>query len=99
MTENEEKLLAEFEWRMRRLMEFCDELKQENAGLWQDVAQKNIRIEELESEVGKLNSKYENLKFAKSFTSDTDDSDTQQARKRLAKLVRDVDKCIALLKN
>jgi len=98
MTENDEKLLAEFEIRMRQLMYLCDTLKEENALLRQELIQRSMTIEGLASEVEELKAKYDNLKFVKSFSSENKD-DTLQAKKRLSKLVRDVDKCIAMLKN
>lgn len=98
MTENDEKLLAEFEIRMRQLMYLCDTLKEENALLKQELIQRSMTIEGLTSEVEELKTKYDNLKFVKSFSSENKD-DTLQAKKRLSKLVRDVDKCIAMLKN
>ncbi|MDR1504534.1 MAG: hypothetical protein LBT43_18970 [Prevotella sp.] len=98
MTENDEKLLAEFEIRMRQLMYLCDTLKEENALLKQQLTQRSVTIESLTSEVEELKAKYDNLKFVKSFSSENKD-DTLQAKKRLSKLVRDVDKCIAMLKN
>ncbi|GAB6120772.1 hypothetical protein [Dysgonomonas termitidis] len=97
MTENDEKLLAEFEIRMRQLMYLCDRLKEENALLKQELAQRSVTIEGLTSEAEELKRKYDNLKFVKSFSSEN--KDTLQAKKRLSKLVRDVDKCIAMLKN
>ncbi|MBB4037816.1 chromosome segregation ATPase [Dysgonomonas hofstadii] len=98
MTEKDGKLLAEFEIRMRQLMYLCDVLQDENTQLKQNLAEKNKEIDHLSSEVNKLRSKYDNLKFAKSFSSENQE-DVQQAKKRLSKLVRDVDKCIAMLKN
>lgn len=98
MTENDEKLLAEFEIRMRQLMYLCDTLKEENALLKQQLTQRSVTIESLTSEVEELKAKYDNLKFVKSFSSENKD-DTLQAKKRLSKLVRDLDKCIAMLKN
>lgn len=98
MTGNDEKLLAEFEKRMRQLMYLCDILKDENVQLKQQLAEKNATVGDLESEVGELKTKYDNLKFARSFSSENGD-EMEQAKKRLSKLVRDVDKCITMLKN
>lgn len=97
MTENDEKLLAEFEIRMRQLMYFCDVLKEENAQMKQELRQKETAIEALLLKLDALNAKYDNLKFAKSFSS-TDPEERMNAKKRLSKLVRDVDKCITMLK-
>lgn len=98
MTENDEKLLAEFELRMRQLMYLCDTLKDENSQLKQQLAQKNMEVEGLSSQLGELKAKYDNLKFARSFSSGSLE-EKEQARKRLSKLVRDVDKCITMLKS
>ncbi len=98
MNENDEKLLAEFEIRMRQLMYLCDSLKDENLHLRQELEQKDAVMRELTLEFEELKGKYDNLKFVKSFSSE-DKNDTLQAKKRLSKLVRDVDKCIAMLKN
>ena len=79
-------------------MYLCDTLKEENALLKQQLTQRSVTIESLTSEVEELKGKYDNLKFVKSFSSKNKD-DTLQAKKRLSKLVRDVDKCIAMLEN
>ncbi len=97
MTEKDEKLLAEFEIRMRQLMYLCDTLKEENASLKRELLQKNKTVEGLISDVEALKKKYDNLKFVKSLSSKEDEG-VQQAKRRLSKLVRDVDKCIAMLK-
>lgn len=97
MTENDEKLLAEFELRMRQLMYLCDMLKDENFGLRQQLTHKDTEISNLSFEMDELKMRYDNLKFARSFSS-VDNQGVEQAKKRLSKLVRDVDKCITMLK-
>lgn len=97
MTEKDERLLAEFEIRMRQLMYLCDALKEENSQLRQELQQKDTSIESLASQVEVLKTKYDNLKFVKSFSSENE-NDREQAKLRLSRLVREVDKCIAMLK-
>ena len=97
MTEKDEKLLAEFEHKMRQLMFRCDSFREENELLKQQINSKDEKINTLLSQVSELESKYNNLKFAKSFSTN-ESEETQKAKARLSKLVRDVDKCIALLK-
>lgn len=97
MAEKDEKLLAEFELRMRQLMFFCDSLKSENIRLKQEIVEKDAVIESLTEQAEQLKNRYDNLKFAKSFSS-SDSDEIHKAKKRLSKLVRDVDKCIAMLK-
>ena len=97
MTGKSEELLAEFESRMRQLMYLCDSLKEDNAYLRQELNRKDAVIETLTLEVAELKSKYDNLKFVKSFSSE-DKEEMKVAKRRLSELVRDVDKCIAILK-
>ncbi|MFV0539273.1 MAG: hypothetical protein ACK5M3_18180 [Dysgonomonas sp.] len=97
MTENDEKLLADFEIRMKQLMYLCDTLKDENIQLRQELTRKVSEIESLTTEVNQLKTKYDNLKFVKFFSSENQE-EVEQAKKRLSKLVQDVDKCIAMLK-
>jgi hypothetical protein len=54
------------------------------------------KIEELGRKCDSVAAQYANLKVARML--ELSDSDTRNARQRLSRLVRDVDKCIALLK-
>lgn len=78
-------------------MYLCDMLKEENTQIRQELEQKNAAIAALSSEIEGLKTKYDNLKFAKSFSSGNEE-ERDKAKKRLSKLVRDVDKCITMLK-
>jgi len=97
MTNKQEKLLADFELRMRQLIYLCDSLKEQNAALRAELKQKELIVESLNDEVSQLKIQYDNLKFAKAFESGNSE-EMQDAKQRLSRLVRDVDKCIALLK-
>lgn len=78
-------------------MYLCDALKEENSQLKQQLVQKNSEVEDLSSTVEELKTKYDNLKFARSIASGNTE-EMELAKKRLSKLVRDVDKCITMLK-
>ena len=72
-----------------------DELKHENAKLKQLLAEKDDEVKRLEDSRNELEAMYTNLKMARTLSiHDKDISDTKQ---RLSKLVREIDKCIALL--
>lgn len=72
-----------------------DELKQENATLKQLLAEKEEELKRVEDSRKELEAAYTNLKMARTISiHDKDISDTKQ---RLSRLVREVDKCIALL--
>lgn len=95
MTEDQLKLVANFEARVRQLMFLCDELKQRNADLEAGLIEEKEKNQSLEEEIKRLNLKYDNLKIARIITVKRDDF--TGTKKRLSKLVREVDKCIALL--
>lgn len=95
MTDDQGKLLAVFEARIRQLMFICDNLRLENDELKTKLAaEKEFSLSTLE-EVKMLNTKYDNLKMARIISVKQDD--LKGAKQRLSKLVREVDKCIALL--
>ena len=95
MTKEEEKALHTFETRIRQLILAYQELKAEHAALWDMMAKKEGELEEMRAEVQLHKQNYANLKLAKII--ELNDSELKDAKQRLAKLVRDVDKCIALL--
>ena len=90
MTEEDKKLLNTFEARLRHFMYLHDELKHENAQLKQLLTEKNEEVRRLENSRKELEVRYTNLKMARTISI----HDTKQ---RLSRLVREVDKCIALL--
>ena len=96
MTEDRDKLLLNLEVRVRQVLLLCDKLEQENKMLKDGDSLKNERIERIEKELGIMNQKYDNLKKARTITAASVDVDA--ARLRLSKMVREVDKCIDLLK-
>ena len=86
MTEDHKRLLAVFDVRVRDLMEFCDRQKQKINELESSLAQKTIE---------ELNAKCDNMLTARVVS--VNEGEMKSARMRLSKLVREVDKCIALL--
>lgn len=95
MKEEDKKLLITFEARLRQLIFQCDELKRENAGLKHTIEQKDNQIAGITQELRRLETDYANLKTAKTIS--LNGSDVKETKLRLSKLVREVDKCIALL--
>ena len=92
MTDEEKKRLSTFEARLRHLIFLHDELRRENAELKQLLKTKQ---EEVHAEYEALEDDYTNLKTA--MTISLNGSDVKETKLRLSKLVREVDKCIALL--
>ncbi|MDR2692441.1 MAG: hypothetical protein LBB73_09195 [Dysgonamonadaceae bacterium] len=95
MTDEQTKMVANFEARVRQLMFLCDSLKRENADLKLLFAEQKALNESLTEENEQLKNKYGNLKMAKIIA--VGQNDFSKAKKRLSNLVREVDKCIALL--
>ena len=95
MTEEEKKLLSTFEARLRHLIYIHDELKRENAELKKLLYMEKLKNEKVQAQYDELEVSYTNLKTATAIT--LNGSDVKETKLRLSKLVREVDKCIALL--
>lgn len=96
MTEDRDKLLLNLEVRVRQVLLLCDKLEQENKKLKDDDLLKNEQIKSIEKELVLMTQKYDNLKMARTITAASVDVDS--ARLKLSKMVREVDKCIDLLR-
>jgi archaellum component FlaC len=90
-----EKTLTLFTTRIRQLILQFNETKKENADLYVMVDERDARIKELEARLSQADNDYNSLKMAKMI--EISDGDLEGAQKRLAKLIRDVNKCITLL--
>jgi prefoldin subunit 5 len=95
MTEEQSKLLGVFENRVRQLIYICDSLKQENSDLKFQIDELKQSQDDLEEANKTIKVKYDNLKMARIISVKQDD--LKSAKNRLSKLVKEVDKCIALL--
>lgn len=93
--EANEKTLTLFTTRIRQLILQFNEMKKENADLCVMVDERDARIKELEARLSQADNDYNSLKMAKMI--EISDGDLEGAQKRLAKLIRDVNKCITLL--
>ena len=94
MTANE-KTLATFQTRLRQLLLRFQELEKENEGLAATVQNEQKTVKEMKLKLEQQQSDYDTLKMAKML--EVTDGNLQGAKDRLAKLIRDVNKCIAIL--
>ena len=94
MTEEEKKLLNSFETQLRHLIYLHDELKRENAELKKLLENEKLKNEKVQAQYDELEVSYTNLKTATAIS--LNGSDVKETKLRLSKLVREVDKCIAL---
>ena len=92
-----EQTLTTFETRVRQMILRFQELKKENENLQAQVAKNEQDIKELQAKLTQADSDYLALKTAKMM--EITDGDLEQAKARLAKLIRDVNKSIAILSN
>ena len=95
MTEDHKRLLAVFDVRVRDLMELCDRQKQKINELEDFLVQKEGELQQAMKTIEELNAKYDNMLTARVVS--VNEGEMNSARMRLSKLVREVDKCIALL--
>ena len=80
---------------MRQLILRFQELKQENEELYTMVSKNEQAINDLQAQLAQADSDYETLKMAKMV--EITDGDLESAKARVAKLIREVNKCIAIL--
>ena len=94
MTPNE-KTIANFETRIRQLILRFQELKKENQELCGVLEKSEKDIAELRAKLEQQQNDYDSLKMAKMI--EITDGNLDGAKERLSKLIRDVNKCIAIL--
>lgn len=90
-----EQTLATFETRVRQLILRFQELKKENNDLRSLLEKTEQDVSTLQAKLTQAGNDYQSLKMAKMM--EITDGDLDSAKARLAKLIRDVDKCIAIL--
>ena len=90
-----EKTINTFATRVRQMILKYEDIKHENAELYAMVDERDAKIKELQEKLTQAKHDYDSLKMAKMMT--ISDSDMETTQKRIAKLIRDVNKCITLL--
>ena len=90
-----EKTINTFATRVRQMILKFEDVKRENEELYAMVEERDAKIKESEDKLTQAKHDYDSLKMAKMMT--ISDSDMENTQKRIAKLIRDVNKCITLL--
>ena len=85
--ENDRAILRRASERLRELLGLADDIAM--------VDERHAKIKALEEKLAQAQSDYDSLKMAKMMT--ISDNDMEATQKRIAKLIRDVNKCITLL--
>lgn len=94
MTQSE-KLLSTFQTRVRQMILRYQEVKKENKELYAMMVEQEERIRQLEEQLTQMQKDYQTLKMARMMT--IVDKDLEGAKERVARMIRDVNKCIAVL--
>lgn len=92
---NDEKVLNLFTTRLRELILHYQELKARCASIQKQLDQENEKNRALKEKLSQAENDYSNLKTARMVT--IADGDIDAAKDKIAKLIREVDKCITLL--
>lgn len=95
MTEDHKRLLAVFEVRVRDLMALCDQQRRKIDELTHLLNVKGEESRQAKHMIEELNTKCDNMLMARIIS--VNEGEMRNAKMRLSKLVREVDKCIALL--
>ena len=90
-----EKALSTFETRVRQMILRFQELKKENEDLHALVEKNEQDIKTLQGRLTQADNDYMSLKMAKML--EITDGDLESARARVAKMIREVNKCITIL--
>lgn len=90
-----EKTIVEFQTKVRALILQFQNLKKENEELYAMLEKNEADVRQLRQQLLDKQQELDAFKAAKLL--EVSDGDIQSARERLAKLIRDVNKCIAVL--
>lgn len=95
MTEEDSRLIEQFEGKIRKLVDLYDVVKSSNSDLRSQIEAKNEEINRLNLELTDLKESYQRLKQSKVL--EVSGHDIDDTKRRVAGLVREIDHCIKLL--
>ena len=90
-----EKIIDTFATRVRQMILQYHDVVKENGELYAMVDERDAEIRRLQAAVRQLQNDYKSLKTARML--EVSDTDLDTAKRKVNKLIRDVDKCITLL--
>ncbi|HEX2937192.1 MAG TPA: hypothetical protein VHO72_17685 [Bacteroidales bacterium] len=91
----QESIISSLEEKINKLLSVLNQTRAENKQLSEELMNVRQAIELKDTELKELNEKYENLKLARLLVNGSED--VHSAKLKVNKIVREIDKCIALL--
>ena len=95
MTEDDSRLIEQFEGKIRKLVDLYDTVKCTNSQLQSQIEAKDEEIMQLRKELDGMKESYQNLKRSKVL--EVSGHDIDDTKHRISGLVREIDHCIELL--
>lgn len=95
MTEDDSRLIEQFEGKIRKLVDLYDTVKCTNSQLQSQIEAKDEEIMQLRKELDGMKESYQNLKRSKVL--EVSGHDIDDTKRRVSGLVREIDHCIKLL--
>lgn len=95
MSDDSQLLVKELRDRVQLLFSEINRVSHRNSQLTEEIAGLKQRVTVLEEELEVVTKKYENLKLAKAMQSGY--GDNRAVRQKISRIVREIDKCVALL--
>ncbi len=95
MEANQGSAIRELRGKIERLIETLEKLKEEHRVLQTECTELKDRLQSKESEIEELTDKNNKLQLSKAFL--TGDGEMTEAKNNINRIVREIDKCIALL--
>ena len=95
MTNRYEELIRAFEIKLRKLISEYSFLKEENSLIKAELNRKQTDLMMAHQEILELRKNYDHLQIAKNLGAT--DAEKVESRQQISKMVREIDKCLALL--
>ncbi len=91
----DEKTFNLFTTRMRQMILLYKEKKQEVSTLYEMLDEQEAKMKQMEKQLAQMQRDYDSLKMARML--EVTDGDLEKAKAKVAKIIRDINKCMTLL--
>lgn len=91
----DEKTFNLFTTRMRQMILLYKEKKQEVDSLYEMLDEQEAKMKQMEKQLVQMRRDYDSLKMARML--EVTDGDLEKAKAKVAKIIRDINKCLTLL--